>query len=151
MPNRGLRSGRLRLRLKILTPLSWPIRKLLNSHHRITPAKQLKYPKGRSRIVYVGKTHDGIERIAKSAAYRAPSVLKIPGVTEFSVKVLVPKLRQRVDTAYKLERALLIKFCEKYGTPPYCNKTGQRMRQRDEFSNENFRSSRVDDILHYFG
>lgn len=41
--------------------------------------KPVKYPEGRSKIVYIGTTKNGAERIAASAAAKAKDILGIFG------------------------------------------------------------------------
>ena len=107
--------------------------------------KRVRYKRGYSRIVYIGTTKKGLARIARSVAIRAEKILKLHGVRAFEARVMTCRARQRVKTWLKLERALLIKFRERYGEPPKCNTHGKRMKRRDEF--EYFSEKRVADIL----
>ena len=104
------------------------------------------YLGGRSRLVYVGTTKNGLDRIANSVAYRAPSVLRLHGVRGFSVRIATCRPRQRVKTWMKLERAFLLQFREIYGEVPLCNIQGSGFTEKDEF--RYFARSRVNSILH---
>lgn len=85
--------------------------------------KKLKYPKGKSRIAYIGTTKKGGVRVAASAAERGEQVLGLHGVREFTVRILSARPRQNVKIWYKLEHALLWSFKETYGRVPKCNST----------------------------
>lgn len=107
--------------------------------------KLLSYPLGRSRVVYIGTTKNGVSRVAQSAAYRTDTVLRLRGVTTFSVRVVTCRARRRVKTWRKLERALLLTFREVYGAVPICNTQGKGMRWGDEC--DYFAYSRLVSIL----
>ena len=108
--------------------------------------KKLTYPGGRSRIVYIGKTDRGLDRVAESVAERAPTVLSLHGVDLFTAHVLTATPRAGVKSALKLERALLIAFRERFGSIPRCNKNGHSMRASDEFK-VLFARPRIDAII----
>lgn len=115
--------------------------------------KKLCYPKGRSRIAYIGMTESGVHRIANSAAYRAEEILSQPGVEEFWARVVhFPLLDGRSARHWKkrpallLERALLMVFREKFGDIPLCNSTGNKMKASfNEF--ECFSRKRIETLL----
>ena len=111
----------------------------------IVVGRKLRYPYGRSSVVYIGTTKKGLARIAGSAAHRAFDVLKIHGVKEFWVRVLSCQSRRGMKAWDKLERALLLGFREKYGEVPKCNTQGVRIREKDEF--QYFSRSRIRRIL----
>lgn len=93
--------------------------------------------KRKSRIMYIGTTKNGEERIATSAATRADSILGCHGVKAFEVRIVTCTPLQRVKTWFKLEKALLIRFRNLFGTLPMCN-------------DKNKNSSNDDDSLNYF-
>jgi hypothetical protein len=99
----------------------------------ITDKKQ-RYSKGRSRIVYIGTTSRGINRMTSSVAFRADTILLLHGVDEFSVHVVTCKPRQHVKSWHKLERALILIFREMYGEVPTCNSHGKKMKETDEYN-----------------
>lgn len=107
--------------------------------------KRLKYPKGRSRIAYVGTTKRGIRRLASSVADRADQILELRGVRRFSARIVTCQPRQRVKTWRVLERAILLEFRSRFGTQPKCNTHGKRFRERDEFAY--FRRMRIRAII----
>ena len=107
--------------------------------------KRWKYRKGRSHIVYIGSTKQGIIRITQSVAARAEEIVKLHGVRKFDARVLTCGGRQHVKTWLKLERALLIRFRDSFGEKPKCNTAGKRMPERDEFAY--FRRARIDGII----
>lgn len=107
--------------------------------------RRLRYPKGRSRIVYVGTTKNGIRRVAGSVARRADDILQAHGVKRFHARIVTCRPRQRVKTWLVLERALLLEFRTRFGAQPRCNSHGKRMRERDEFAY--FRRARITTII----
>jgi hypothetical protein len=94
--------------------------------------KKVKYPKGRSRIAYIGTTQNGIDRVAQSAAIRSDRVLNLHGVNSFQVRIVTCTPRQHVKTWHKLERALILYFRDTYGAIPICNEMGNNMTWRGE-------------------
>jgi hypothetical protein len=107
--------------------------------------KALKYPKGKSRVAYIGTTRNGASRIAQSVAVRSYEILKIRGVRRLQARIVTCVPRKHVQTWRKLERALLLVFRKEYGEPPWCNTQGKGLRERDEFTY--FRRSRIRSIL----
>ena len=95
--------------------------------------KRLVYPQGKSRIAYIGTTKKGVARIAHSIAARAEAILGLRGVRSFHARVVTCRPRRRLKTWRKLERALLLKFKERFGQPPECNSQGKRMKVTNEF------------------
>jgi hypothetical protein len=95
--------------------------------------KRLKYPKGKSRIAYIGTTKKGAARIAQSVAGRAEAILGLRGVRSFHARVITCRPRRNVKTWMKLERALLVVFKENFGSVPECNSHGSKMKERDVF------------------
>ncbi|WP_454828836.1 hypothetical protein [Pseudoxanthomonas wuyuanensis] len=96
--------------------------------------KKFEYADGRSKIVYIGTTEKGGARIAQSVAARSRAILELRGVTEFEARTITCKPRQRVKMWYKLERALLLSFKEKFGEVPRCNIQGKNILEVDEFN-----------------
>jgi hypothetical protein len=95
--------------------------------------KRLKYQNGKSRIAYIGTTKKGVARIAQSVAARADDILSLHGVRSFHARIVTCKPRRNVETWKKLERALLLKFRERFGEVPKCNSHGKNMKAKDEF------------------
>lgn len=93
--------------------------------------KKLRYPRGRSRIAYIGTTRKGAARIAASAAVRSDEVLSLRGVKSMEVRVVSCRPRQRVKTWEKLEAALALAHREVFGAVPKCNKTFHRKQWGD--------------------
>ncbi len=114
----------------------------------IVVPKPLRYPLGKSRIVYIGTTGQGLDRIAKSTAYRARYVLRIRGVKSFDVFIATCTRRPRVKTWEQFERALLVLFRQVYGRPPRCNELGKRTREGQLFNL--FNRTRLKSILKEF-
>jgi hypothetical protein len=77
--------------------------------------RKMSYKNGRSRIVYIGTTKTGIDRLAQSAAYRSDEVLGLRGVSSFQVRVVTCTPRQRIKSWRKLERAMILGFRDIYG------------------------------------
>lgn len=111
----------------------------------IAAEKPLRYPQGRLRVAYVGTTIKGIARIAHSAAYCADAILGRHGIRKFDIHVVNAGKRRGAKTWLKLERALLIVFREKYGTPPVCNIQGKGITPGKEF--EYFTRGRLAKLL----
>lgn len=107
--------------------------------------KKILYPSGRSPVVYIGTTKNGISRVAESAAYNSKDILGWHGVNSLQVRIVTCSLRQRVRTWHKLERALLLMFKDKYGSVPWCNTAGKNFVETNEF--DFFARKRVRDIL----
>jgi len=107
--------------------------------------KRLQYAKGKSKIAYIGTTKHGLRRVARSVAVRTDDILALPGVRSLDARVVTCQPRQRVKSWLVLERALLLKFREMYGSPPRCNKHGKRIKERDEF--DYFRSKRIQEVI----
>jgi hypothetical protein len=95
--------------------------------------RRFDYFDGRSKIVYIGTTQRGLNRIASSVAKRAPEVLALRGVRRFEVRVLTCRGRQRVRTWRTLERAMIMVFRDRFGEIPLCNSQGEGLREIDEF------------------
>lgn len=108
-------------------------------------SRPIQYRLGRSRVVYVGSSNYGLGRVTASVSDRAPAILGRHGVATFHAYVLTSAPRQRVKTWHKLERALLIRFRERFGEPPLCNAQGTAMRVAGEF--DLFSQARIDSII----
>jgi len=111
----------------------------------IVADKKIKYPKGRSRVAYIGTTRKGVRRVAASVAGKADEILGLRGVKSCRAHIITCRPRQRVKTWLKLERALLVTFRELYGRIPECNSHGKEMKRRDEF--EYFSYARIRRVL----
>jgi hypothetical protein len=89
--------------------------------------KPISYRLGRNRIVYIGATGVGSDRIMNSIAERIPDAFKIHGVNTIEVHEIACAPRQRLRTWWVLERACLLIFKETYGQPPRLNTHGTRL------------------------
>jgi hypothetical protein len=107
--------------------------------------RPVKYPDGEPRIVYIGTTKNGAERIAASAAKKAGDMLGIFGVSHLEFFVVTSSPHGPIKTWLKLERGLLLVFREKFGTQPRCNFVGKKMKWSDEL--EYFTRYRLDGII----
>jgi hypothetical protein len=96
--------------------------------------KKIKYNSGRSKIVYIGTTKNGIDRLAQSSANQSDIVLRERGINTFSVNVVTCSPRQNVKTWRLLERALILQFKEMFGEAPACNTQGKNTKWNDELS-----------------
>ncbi len=70
--------------------------------------RPVRYKRGKNRIVYIGATKAGHERIMSSLAKQIPYLFRIPGVNTIEVHVISCEPRQRVKTWLILERACLL-------------------------------------------
>ena len=83
--------------------------------------KKFDYSNGRSRVVYIGTTKNGIFRLTSSVAERANKILALHGVESFEVRIITCHRRKHVKMWFRLEHAFLVAFREIYGEPPWCN------------------------------
>jgi hypothetical protein len=111
--------------------------------------KKIKYPLGGSRIAYIGTTKKGARRIASSAVWKGSDLLFEYGVKHLELNVVVCGKHQGVETWKKLERALIIRFRERYGTIPRGNNVGMKTRWHDEL--RYFSQDRLDKIIEELG
>lgn len=86
--------------------------------------------------------------MANSAFWRGEEVLGDHGVNYLNFFVVTCTRKQRVPSWKKLEKALLIKFKEKFGEPPWCNIKGKRMRWDDE--KDYFADWKLDEVIETF-
>jgi hypothetical protein len=117
--------------------------------YAITTDKKLRYPKGKSRIAYIGTTRLGVKRVAASVAGKADEILSLHGVRSCKAHVMTCRPRQRVKTWLLLERALLVSFRETYGTVPKCNSHGKGMKRGGVF--DYFSHRRLQGLLQDLG
>ena len=110
--------------------------------------KTITYPTGKSKIVYIGTTKNGIDRIATSAANKAKLLFKKHRINSLEFHLITCTKRQRVQSWLKLEKALLIKFREVYGSVPIGNTQGKNMRWGNEL--QLFTENRIKSILNKF-
>jgi hypothetical protein len=96
--------------------------------------KPIKYPRGRSRIVYIGTTRRGVRRVASSVAHHAERVMARPGIRAVHAHLLRYTRRAGPWRAWmKLERAILFMFQYEYGGIPILNKVGLNFWPGEEF------------------
>ena len=107
--------------------------------------KKLRYRLGRSRIAYIGTTRKGARRIASSAASKGEALLYQHGIKHLELHVVVCGKVQGVKTWKKLERALLIRFRERFGQVPRANKTGKKAHWRNE--KKYFTEAKLDKVI----
>ena len=107
--------------------------------------KLIKYPEGKSKIVYIGTTEKGVFRVAFSAAEKAKKMLSSHGMRHLNLHIVSCQEKPGVKTWEKLERALLIRFREIYGEVPEYNSAGKGMQWKDEL--KYFTEDRLASIL----
>ncbi len=107
--------------------------------------KPRKYPWGKSRIVYIGTTKTGAGRMASSAVWKGEDLLFDHGIKHLDFYVITCARRRNVASWRKLEKALLIKFRETFGSVPRANTVGKGMRWDDE--KEYFSDDRLDEVI----
>ena len=101
-----------------------------------------------SRIAYIGTTKNGVWRVASSAAWKAGDLFNRKGLHTLEFYIIATPRRGRHATYRKLERALLLRFRERYGSTPAANKQGQRLRWRED--DGIFTSATINKILDDF-
>ena len=116
-----------------------------NIAYLITTNKAITYSRGKSQIAYIGHSKIGARRLLNSAAERS-SLLKMHGVTEISVFCVSADALEDVNTANKLESALLCTFLELYGELPIKNQKGGGQRDWETF----FTTARIQTLLKRF-
>lgn len=97
--------------------------------------RPVKYPRGRSRIVYIGTTKRGARRVASSVAHRAEGLFEGRGMRTVNAHLLTYTRRSGAQKLWlKLERALLFMFKYEYGTIPLLNRMGRHFWPGKEFA-----------------
>jgi hypothetical protein len=108
--------------------------------------KPLRYH-GDSRIAYIGTTKNGALRVANSAVWKADVVLERKGIHTLEFWLIPAPRRGNQPTYLKLERALLLRFHERYHSVPIANKQGRNFFWRDEL--DYFTIGSIDRIIDY--
>jgi hypothetical protein len=98
----------------------------------IASNKRVPYGRNRSRIVYIGTTSKGVDRILRSVADKARQALAGHGTRRIEVHVYAVAGRPRVKMWLKLEQGLLLAFKDVYACVPKYNKKGMSMRWEDQ-------------------
>lgn len=107
--------------------------------------KKIKYKNGESKIIYIGTTKNGADRIAASAAAKAKAMHGLHGVKHLELYVVTSSSQDGVKTWHKLERGLLLAFRERFGEVPKCNTVGKNMVWTDEL--EYFTRHRLKSVI----
>jgi len=107
--------------------------------------RKLKYRHGRSRIAYIGSTRKGADRIASSAAWKSKALLGGYGIKQLDIHVVTCGGVPGMETWRKLERALIIRFREKFGQAPKGNESGKNSRWGRE--RKYFSDTRLDKVI----
>ena len=107
--------------------------------------KKIRYPWGQSRIAYIGTTKKGASRIASSSVWKGGDLLSEYGIKHLDLNIVVCGKRPGVETWKKLERALIIRFREIFGSIPKANTMGKKARLKDEL--HYFSRDRLDTII----
>ena len=95
---------------------------------------RVKYPNGKSRIVYIGTTKRGARRVASSVAHRGEDALERRGARTVEAHLLTYTGGTRRHNLWKqLERAALVMFRMEYGSIPLLNKVGKHFWPGSEF------------------
>ena len=110
--------------------------------------KPLRYRHGVWRIAYIGTTKHGAWRVAASAVWKAEEVFTRKGVHTLEFWLISAPRQGKHPTYRKLERALLLRFRERFGSIPHANKQGSNLRWRDEY--DYFTHAKIDDIITVF-
>jgi hypothetical protein len=117
----------------------WPAFKITREAFRAselvyiaTANKAIRYDHDDSRIAYIGTTKNGAARIASSAVWKGGDILAKWGIRDLEFYVVTCPSSGKYSTAKRLERALLIRFREKFGRIPLANDQGRKLRWNDE-------------------
>ncbi len=84
--------------------------------------KSHRYPRGRSRIVYIGTSRNGASRVAQSLVFKGKPYLEDHGIRELKAYVITVPGKRKVKMWKELESALLLGFVREYGAKPDANK-----------------------------
>lgn len=132
---------------------------VMTVHRRILKKKKVvylliatspvKYNGGRSRIVYIGTTEKGADRIAASAAGRAEEIMSTRGLKHLEVFVVFCNPRPGLPTWEWLEDALLAEFRAEYEELPMCNSQGKK-KKWDEELDRVFKRKAINKVLKQF-
>ncbi len=98
----------------------------------IRASKKIRYRFGQSRIAYIGTTKRGATRIASSAVSKGEDLLCRYGIKHIELHIVTCGKIQGVETWKKLERALLLRFRERFGETPRANTAGKKCHWKDE-------------------
>lgn len=95
--------------------------------------KPLKYPNGRSRIIYIGTTGKGTRRPATSAVDKASEAFgELRGVKEIETYIVTCGGRKAVRTWEHLESSLIAIFLGRYLKLPEYNKKRGSIRYAED-------------------
>ncbi len=108
-----------------------------------------RYAEGRSRIVYIGRTGKGVDRIARSVAFRAQRVFGKLRQRRLDVHIVSCSSRAGMRSWEYLERALLAVFRGLYHELPLENRQGKKLRWGGKLDRL-FRRRAVEKVLQYF-
>lgn len=111
-----------------------------------TANRSQRYPHGSSKIVYIGTTRNGIDRVAGSAAKQARKLLQGWGLRELTFHRLYCPRRQRLSTWKVLEAGLLSRFEAEYGGLPKGN-TNHPSDSRVALAKKCFRVQRLTSLI----
>jgi hypothetical protein len=111
--------------------------------------KPIKYPRGKSRIAYIGTTSKGIARVATSVAYRAENIFSGHGLSQMEVHIVTCPPQRNVRTWALLERALICRFVDHFWRAPKCNSQGKNQRWTPKLARY-FNTKGIDAILTKF-
>jgi hypothetical protein len=93
----------------------------------VRASKKIRYPGGRSRIVYIGETGKGKKRPASSAISKAERVFKkLRGMRFVTVHLVTCRGKNNVRTWEILEQSLLATFNSEYKGLPHYNQQGKK-------------------------
>lgn len=138
-----------KLRIKTTNSSSIVIRRNVTKSEKLVYIacgnRKFKYQYGKSKIVYIGTTKTGANRIAQSAANKAKSLFDLHGLKELEFYIVTCGIMQNVKTWKKFERALILTFRQVYGEPPKSNTQGKRIKWTDE--KKYFTISKLESVL----
>src|SRR5271168_3808608 len=105
----------------------------------------LRYKYGRSRIIYIGTSKRGANRLAASASHRGRDAFKeLRGVKTVGVHIVTCASRKALKSWAKLEASLLDTFFRTHGTLPHYNRI--KPKPKDGI----FRPSALDKLIRRF-
>lgn len=128
MPKIRIRDGGKVLRLER------SIVRYTNAIYVLVSPRRHWYPKGRSRVLYIGRTRMGAERVLSSVSERIWQAFpKLHGVDSLDVYIVDWRGRKALNSSRYAERAFLVSFRQLYGTVPRLNDKGKGMKSEGAF------------------
>lgn len=104
-----------------------------NAVYLLVSPRRYAYPKAASRVLYIGRTRFGADRILSSLSERIWKAFRLHGVRSLEVYVVHWKGRRSLNSSRHAENAFLVAFRQLYGRVPLLNNTGEGLDEDEAF------------------